>query len=42
MLKKNKIKQIIKMLKFILSTDDLDIIKPTVESIIETMEEFDK
>lgn len=39
MITKIKIKQIIEMLKFILNEDDLDIIKPTIESIIESLED---
>lgn len=42
MTKKEKIKQIIEMLKFVLTTDDLEIIKSTVESTIETLEEVNK
>lgn len=42
MTKKQKIKQIIEMLKFVLTTDDLEIIKSTVESSIETLEELSK
>lgn len=42
MTKKEKMKQIIEMLKFVLSTDDLDIIKPTLESVIESLQEMYK
>ena len=42
MTKKEKIKQIIEMLKFSLSTDDLDIIKPTIESVIDSLQEIYK
>lgn len=42
MTKKEKVKQIIEMLKFVLSTDDLDIIRPTVESIIDSLQEIYK
>ena len=37
--KNQKIQQIIKLLKFILTVDDLEIIKSTLESVIELLEE---
>ena len=37
--KNTKIKQIIEILKFILTTDDEEIIKSSIESIIEMLEE---
>lgn len=37
-----KLKQIIELLKFISSTDDEEIIKSTIESIIEQIEEIIK
>lgn len=36
---KEKIKQVIEIIKFILTTDDPDIIKPSLESVIETLED---
>ncbi len=39
MTKKEKVKQVIEIIKFILTTDDPDIIKPSLESVIETLEE---
>lgn len=39
MTKKEKIKQVIEIIKFILTTDDPDIIKPSLESIIEMLED---
>jgi len=37
--KNQKIQQIIKLLKFILTIDDLEIIKSTIESVTEILEE---
>ena len=42
MTKKEKIKQLVDMLKFALSTEDDEIIKSTIESVIETLEELSK
>lgn len=42
MTRKEKIKQLIEMLKFALSTEDDEIIRSTIESVIETLEEFSK
>ena len=39
---KYKLEQIIELLKFALSLDDEEIIKSTVESVIETLEEIAK
>jgi len=38
--KVQKIQQIIKLLKFILTIDDLEIMKSTIESIIEMLSEI--
>ena len=38
---KNKINQIVKLLKFIIQLDDLEVIKTSIESIIESLEEND-
>lgn len=37
--KYNRLPQIIKLLKFIITLDDLEIIKTTIEAIIELLEE---
>jgi len=37
---KAKIKQIINLLKFVLSLDDEELIKSTIESVIETLEDI--
>lgn len=37
--KKDKTKQVIELLKFALSLDDEEVIKSTVESVIEILEE---
>jgi hypothetical protein len=42
MSQKEKIKRLIEMLRFVLTTDDLDIIKPTVESVIDTLEDLNQ
>jgi hypothetical protein len=39
---KHKIEQVIELLKFALSLEDEEIIKSTVESVIEILEEIDK
>ncbi len=39
--KREKIKEVIKMLKFISSSDDEEIKKVTIELIIEMLEEID-
>lgn len=39
---KEQIKRLIEMLRFVLTTDDLDIIKPTVESVIDTLDDITK
>jgi hypothetical protein len=39
---KEEITQIIQILKFILTIDDLDVIKSSIESIIETLEDLKK
>lgn len=36
---KQKLEQIIKLLKFILTIDDMEIIKSTLESVVEILEE---
>jgi hypothetical protein len=41
MTQKSKIKKIIKILKFILTIDDMEVIKSSIESVIETLEEAD-
>lgn len=38
--KKNKIKKVIELLKFVLTLDDPELTKSTVESVIETLEEI--
>lgn len=38
---KKKIKQVIKILRFILTEDDEEIIKSSIESVIEMLEEID-
>jgi hypothetical protein len=38
-LNKHKLEQIIELLRFVLSLDDEEIIKSTVESVIEILEE---
>ena len=40
--KQQKINQVIDLLKFVLSLDDEEIIKSTVESVIEILEEINK
>ena len=37
--KSQKLEQIIKLLKFIITLDDMEIIKATIESIVEILEE---
>lgn len=37
--KAKKIQQIVKLLKFLLTLDDMEIIKSTLESVIEILEE---
>ena len=39
---KQKTQQVIDLLKFVLSLDDEEIIKSTVESVIEILEEINK
>ncbi len=39
MTKKEKIKQAIEIIKFILSTNDPDIVKPSLESVVEMLQE---
>jgi Asp-tRNA(Asn)/Glu-tRNA(Gln) amidotransferase C subunit len=39
---KEQLKRLIEMLRFVLTTDDLDIIKPTVESVIDTLEDINQ
>lgn len=39
--KKYKLSTVIKLLKFSLTTDDEEILKSTIESIIEILEELD-
>lgn len=36
---KQKLEQIIKLLKFLLTIDDMEIIKSTLESVVEILEE---
>lgn len=36
---KNKLKQIVDLLKFVLTLDDEEIVKSTIESIIDALEE---
>lgn len=40
--KKEKIQRIIELLKFALTLDDQEIVKSTVESVIELLEEINK
>lgn len=40
MSQKYKLKAIIRLLKFILTLDDLEIIKTTIESVIDTIQEI--
>lgn len=40
--KQQKIQQVIDLLKFVLSLDDEEIIKSTVESVVEILEEINK
>jgi Asp-tRNA(Asn)/Glu-tRNA(Gln) amidotransferase C subunit len=42
MTRKEKLKQLIEMLKFALNTEDDEIIQSTIESVIETLEELSK
>jgi hypothetical protein len=42
MTRKEKLKQLIEMLKFALTTEDDEIIQSTIESVIETLEELSK
>ncbi len=37
--KSQKLHRAIKLLKFVVSTDDLEVIKSTIESVIELLEE---
>lgn len=39
---REQIRRLIEMLRFVLTTDDLDIIKPTVESVIDTLEDINQ
>ena len=36
---KNKLQRLVKLLKFVMTIDDLEIIKSTIESAIELLEE---
>lgn len=38
--KKTKLKRVIELLKFVLTLDDLELTKSTVESVIELLEEM--
>lgn len=38
--KNTKLKKIVKILKFLLTIDDMEVIKSSIESIIETLEDY--